>query len=166
MIPKRVAKRHTVSQALVNRNWMADIRGALSVHVLVEYLLIWDLVEDVVLQPDVSDQHLWKFSASGMYSCKSAYNSMFIGTIKFSHWKKIWKSWAPANCEFVIWLAINNWCWTSDRLAKQGLPHQPTCLFSDQDEETINHILSSCVLVQEAWTRILQGLNLNVDLTT
>jgi hypothetical protein len=121
---------------------------------------------DVVLQPDDSDQHLWKFSASGMYSCKSTYNSMFIGTIKFSHWKKIWKSWAPANCEFFIWLAINNRCWTSDRLAKQGLPHQPTCPFSDQDEETINHILSSCVLVQEAWTRILQGLNLNVDLTT
>ncbi|WVZ62647.1 hypothetical protein U9M48_012367, partial [Paspalum notatum var. saurae] len=64
---------------------------------------------------------------------------MFIGTIKFSPWKRIWKTWAPANCRFFIRLAINNRCWTSDRLAKRGLPHPPTCPFCDQASETINH---------------------------
>jgi hypothetical protein len=44
-----------------------------------------------------------------MYNCKSAYNSMFIRTIKFSPWKKIWKSWAPANCKLLYgWQLITN----------------------------------------------------------
>ncbi|WVZ53086.1 hypothetical protein U9M48_004072 [Paspalum notatum var. saurae] len=76
--------------------------------------------------------------------------------------KRIWKSWAPMNCRFFIWLAINNKCWTSDRLAKRGMPHQPACPFCDQAEETINHILVGCVLSMEVWTWILRELRLDV----
>ncbi|WVZ64659.1 hypothetical protein U9M48_014153 [Paspalum notatum var. saurae] len=61
------------------------------------------------------------------------------------------------NCRFFIWLALNNKCWLSDRLAKRGLPHQPACPFCDQAEETINHILAGCVLSREVWTRILKA---------
>ena len=46
------------SQALNNRRWVEDIRGALSVQVLLEYLIIWDLVDGLVLQHDVPDQTL------------------------------------------------------------------------------------------------------------
>jgi hypothetical protein len=60
-----------------------DIKGALTVPVITEYLLIWDLVDGLVLQPDIPDQHRWKLS-SGSYSCRSAYSSMFIRTICFS----------------------------------------------------------------------------------
>jgi hypothetical protein len=89
-------------------------------------------------------------------------NAMFVGTIKFSPWKRIWKTWAPANCKFFIWLAINNRCWTSTRLAKRGLPHQLACPFCDQAAETINHLLSSCGLAREVWTLVLRGLGLGV----
>ena len=157
-IPKRVAKRLTVCQALSNRCWISDIKGALTVQVLAGYLHIWDLVEGAVLQPDTPDKHVWRLSSSGCYSSKSAYNTMFVGTIKFSPWKRIWKTWAPANCKFFIWLAINNRCWTSDRLAKCGLPHQAACPFCNQAPETINHLLSSCVLAREVWASVLHGL--------
>jgi len=40
LIPKRAVKQHTVAQAFDNRCWVADIRGALSVQVLREYLYI------------------------------------------------------------------------------------------------------------------------------
>ncbi|WVZ63074.1 hypothetical protein U9M48_012739 [Paspalum notatum var. saurae] len=161
-IPKKTVQRRTVSQALDNRRWVSDIKGALTVQVLSEYLLVSDLVDGVELQPDTPDQHLWKLSSSGVYSCKSAYDSMFTRTISFSPWKRIWKSWAPMNCRFFIWLAINNKCWTSNRLAKRGLPHQPACPFCDQAEETINHILAGCVLSREVWTWILRELRLDV----
>jgi hypothetical protein len=157
-IPKRIAKRRTVCQALSNRCWISDIKGALTVQVLAGYLHIWDLVEGAVLQPDTPDKHVWRLSSSGCYSSKSAYNAMFVGTIKFSPWKRIWKTWAPANCKFFIWLAINNRCWTSDRLAKCGLPHQAACPFCNQAPETINHLLSSCVLAREVWASVLHGL--------
>jgi len=40
--------------------------------VLTEYLLIWDFVDSMVLDPAVDDQHLWTLSISGKYSSKSA----------------------------------------------------------------------------------------------
>jgi hypothetical protein len=157
-VPKRVIQRRTVSQALSNRGWVADIKGALTVQVLIEFLKVWELVEGIVLHPDVPDHFSWKFSSSGQYSSKSAYNTMFTGSIKFPAWRRIWKTWAPANCKFFIWLAINNRCWTSDRLAKRGLPHQAACPLCDQDVETINHILVSCVFAREVWSLVLNRI--------
>ncbi|WVZ83087.1 hypothetical protein U9M48_030267 [Paspalum notatum var. saurae] len=158
LIPKGIVEQRTVSQALSNRRWVEDIRGALTVQVLLEYLAIWDMVDGLVLQHDVLDQHVWKLSASGSYSSKSAYNAMFVGTIKFSPWRRVWKSWAPPKCKFFMWLAVNNRCWTSDRLARRGLPHQPACPFCDQAEETIHHILGSCVLAREVWVESSKAL--------
>ena len=158
-IPNRLTKRRTVRQAIVNRGWIEDIKGALTVQVLSDYLHIWDLVEGTVLQPRTQYRHVWKLSSTGCYSSKSAYNAMFVGSIKFSPSKRIWKTWAPANCKFFIWLAVNNRCWTSDRLAKRGMPHQPACPLCDQAPETINHLLASCVFVREVWALVLQRLN-------
>jgi hypothetical protein len=73
LIPKRVAKCRTVAQALHNRSWVADNKGAITVQILIEYLLIWDQVDGIFLQPDVQDQYRWEFSQSGTYSSKSAY---------------------------------------------------------------------------------------------
>ena len=42
-------------------------------------------------------------------------------------------------------------CWTSDRLARCGLPHQTTCPFYNQQVETINHILLTCVFARTLW---------------
>lgn len=85
---------------------------------------------------------------------------LFVGTIKFSPCKRVWKSWAPPNYKFSICLVINNRCWTSDRLAKRGLPHQPSCPFCDQVDESIQHILMQCVLTREIWIPVLQKTNL------
>jgi hypothetical protein len=41
-------------------------------------MLIWGLVDDLVLQPTVPDQHKWKLSISGTYSSRSAYNAFFL----------------------------------------------------------------------------------------
>ena len=57
-------------------------------------------------------------------------------------------------------LAINNQCWTADRLAKRGLPHPPACPLCDQAEENIQHTLISCVFARQIWTMIFQKLDL------
>lgn len=118
IIPKRITKTRIVAQALVNWTWVKDITGALKVQIISEYLQVWDLVEGLNLQQGVQDQHTWHLTQSGVYSSKSAYEAFFLGTIKFTPWKRIWKSWAPPRCKFFMWLAINNRCWTAERLAK------------------------------------------------
>jgi hypothetical protein len=60
------AKKRTVADML-ERQWVADIRGALTVDVLAEYLAVWDLRSQLVLQPKVDDNHIWCFSDSGKY---------------------------------------------------------------------------------------------------
>lgn len=60
---------------------------------------------------------------------------------------------------YFTWLASRNRCWTSDRLARRDLPHQPTCPFCDQDVETINHILVSCAFARSVWQMALEALH-------
>ncbi|WVZ82995.1 hypothetical protein U9M48_030188 [Paspalum notatum var. saurae] len=159
-VSKRARKRYTVSQALTNRRWVTDIRGALTVQVLVEYLKIWEMVDDVTLQPGVPDQFLWRFTHSGQYSCQSAYQAFFLGAIKFGPWKRIWKSWAPLRCKFFIWLALKNRCWTADRLAKRGLPRPIICPLCYQEQETMQHLLINCVFSCEIWAIVFTNLGM------
>ena len=58
------------------------------------------MVQEVVLQPKVSDKHKWKFEASGDFSTKSAYRAFFNGVILFEPCRLIWGSWAPRKCKF------------------------------------------------------------------
>jgi hypothetical protein len=62
-----------VAQGLQNHSWVSDLRGALSVQVLVEYLQLWNLVDNLELQQDIPDQHLWWLTNHGDYTSKSAY---------------------------------------------------------------------------------------------
>uniref|UniRef100_A0A8R7P108 Reverse transcriptase zinc-binding domain-containing protein n=1 Tax=Triticum urartu TaxID=4572 RepID=A0A8R7P108_TRIUA len=55
-------------------------------------------------------------------------------------------------------MAARNRCWTSDRLARQGLPHQSACPFCDQGDATINHILHTCMLARSVWFAVLSAL--------
>jgi hypothetical protein len=54
-IPKRIVKRRKVKEALLNRRWISDIKGALTVRVLVEYLKLWDSLSEIELQPNIID---------------------------------------------------------------------------------------------------------------
>lgn len=85
-VPKRTAKRRTVAQALQSRTWVGDIKGVLSVPVLLEYLQIWDIMDGIVLQDSELDQFKWKLTQSGSYSSKSAYAAYFIGTTRIGPW--------------------------------------------------------------------------------
>jgi hypothetical protein len=55
-----------VREALTNDSWLEDIQSYYSVAVLSEYLDVWDLLQEVVLQPGVEDVHKWRFEASGV----------------------------------------------------------------------------------------------------
>lgn len=46
-------------------------------------------------------------------------------------------------------------------LAKRGLPHPTACLLCDQAEESIQHLLVSCVFSRQVWFLILHHLNLD-----
>jgi hypothetical protein len=59
-----------------------------------------------------------------------------------------------------LWLAIRNRCWTADRLAKRGLSHPDKCPLCDQLDETIQHLLTTCVVARQVWFKLFAPLNL------
>jgi hypothetical protein len=120
---------------------------------------IWELVDGIVTQQDTHDQTNIDGNCP-LQVLTTAYDAYFLGTISFAPLKRIWKSWVPMKCKFFICLATNIRCWTSDWLAKRGLPHPPACPLCDQADETIQHILVSCVFSREVRTLVLRNLNL------
>jgi hypothetical protein len=122
-IPKRYVNNRTVQEAILTRRWVSGIKGALSVGVLIEYLQLWDLLSEVELQPETEDNHIFSIAPLGIYSAKSAYEGLFLGSSSFGHYERVWKTWAPPKCRFFIWLVAHNRCWTADRLAKRGMNH-------------------------------------------
>jgi hypothetical protein len=160
-IPKRVINCRTVQEAIVSAKWISDIRGALSVGVLTDYLQLWDLISGIELQPEVDDKHTFSIASNGVYSAKSAYEGLFLGSVTFEHYKRIWKSWALPKCRFFLWLVAHKRCWTADRLAKRGLNHPEKCLLCDQEEENIDHLLVQCSFSREFWYLLLRKFGLH-----
>jgi hypothetical protein len=159
-INKKAVRSRTFQEAINGSSWVLDIRGNFSSMVFSEFFQIWDLVREVRLLSDVPDQHIWTPSSSGSYSSKSAYDHFMMGKVGFAPAELIWRSWAPPRCKFFLWLATRDRCWTADRLAKRGLDHPVQCPLCDQEDETVHHLLISCVFSREVWFRIFSLVNL------
>lgn len=59
-----------------------------------------------------------------------------------------------------MWLATYSRCWTADRLAKRGMDHPERCPLCDQEDETIQHILTSCSFSKTVWFQTLSKVSL------
>jgi hypothetical protein len=127
----------------------SDIQGNLIAAIILEYIELWDLLEEIQLQQEVDDTYVWRLDASGQYSARSAYEYLFLGATMFKPFERIWKSWAPPKYKLFMWLAAHKRCWTSDQLAQWGLPHPEHCPLCDQEDETLDHLLVSCVFTRQ-----------------
>jgi hypothetical protein len=159
-VPARFRKLRTVHEKLSSGIWTNDVRNDLSDIAFLQFTCIWTTVQDIQLVPGVVDLHIWTPSSSGAFSSKSAYERFFVGAVNFEPADRIWKTWAPTKCKFFLWLAALNRCWTVDRLARRGLEHLERCPLCDQEDETVQHLLASCVFAREVWAHILSKVGL------
>ncbi|GJN05773.1 hypothetical protein PR202_ga23437 [Eleusine coracana subsp. coracana] len=87
---KRIAaKTRTVQQALQGNQWLHDFGRGLAVCTIGEFLLLWDLIQDVQLAPGVQDEHRWRFSSTRQFSSRSAYLTFFNGSTAFEPHKRL-----------------------------------------------------------------------------
>lgn len=121
---------------------------------------MWDLVQQVQLQPGTPDMHQWVPEPSGKFSSRSAYLRFFTGSTEFLTYHCLWRAWAPLRAKMFLWLAIADRCWTTDRLARRGLQHPELCPLCDQEPETIQHMLIQCVVAREVWFLALTQVGL------
>lgn len=110
------------------------------------------------IQPTTSDTVYWAWEKDGKFSARSVYAAKFAGLQVTPTAVFTWKFKAPLRKRFFVWLAIKDRCWTSDRLARRGLPHQASCPLCSQHDETMTHIMIGCVFAREVCTKVCLAL--------
>jgi hypothetical protein len=85
-----------VAQGLPNDSWVRDIKGALTVQVILDFFLVWDATHNLVFQNEVQDMFLWKWTNDHRFSTASAYRAFFIGQIEIPGAKLLKKAHAPS----------------------------------------------------------------------
>ena len=158
VIGPRIKKTRTVAQALQANRWTKDISGALTVQVILDYLLVWDLMRGVNLVDDRPDRLCWKWTADKVFSSSSAYRSFFIGQHPVEGATLLRKVRAPAKCKFFIWLVLHDRCWTADRRKRHGLQQNDSCTLCAQASETIDHLLICCPFSRELWYNLFRRI--------
>ena len=137
-------KTRTVAQALEGDRWITDISGALTVQVILDYLIVWDMTREVHLLDDRADRLCWKWTADKVFSTSSAYQSFFIGQHPVEGERLLGKVRAPSKSKFCIWLVLHDRCWIAAQRKRHGLHDDDCCALCAQSSETINHLLIEC----------------------
>jgi len=161
-VPPLTRRKRTVAQGLPNNAWARDITGALTVQVLIDYLLVWDLIRqgNFTLTTDVPDNFRWKWTSDGTFTTASAYQAFFVGQHALPGARELKRTKAPGRCKFFLWLAMHDRCWTAVRRKRHNLQDNDSCNLCDQQPEEISHLLLSCVFARETWFLVLRQCNL------
>lgn len=122
--------------------------------VLIEYVQLWDKVNSVQLQPHTPDRLVWKWTTSGEHPSSSAYRAFFAGTTSLLGAKEVWRASAPPKVKFFFWLALHGRLWMVERRKRHDLQQDAACALCDQANESIDHLLASCVFSLEVWHRL------------
>ena len=127
-------------------------------------VLLWDRLADFPLAPDSDDELSWKWTASGGYTASSAYLALHNGATQLNGADRIWKTWAPLQVKFFLWLAVKHRHWTSDRRLRHGLTADPIYRHCDQENESSDHIIFRCSYSLQVWWVFLAPLHFH-DIT-
>ncbi|KAE8787790.1 Serine/threonine-protein kinase SMG1 [Hordeum vulgare] len=152
-----------VAEGLAGRAWVQDIAGAMGPLATMQYIELWRRVHLIALA-DQPDKLRWRWTANGLYSAKSCYDALFLGCTSSPHAALTWKTWASLSVKFFMWLALQDRCWTSERLARHGLPHPLACVLCDQAPKSMQHLLIGCPFSR--WHGVFSKLRLTATMPT
>jgi len=96
----RAGKRRLVKDGLMLNRWARDVEGALTAQVLCQFLRVWHLMQNVVLNPLQADRFVWRWSSDGKYFASSTYRAFFNGSTSLLGAKELWRAKVPPKVKF------------------------------------------------------------------
>jgi hypothetical protein len=149
-------KSRTIADAMNEGHWISDIMHNVTIPLIVDYMLLWELVEAAAFNSEDSgeDQIFWTRASSGEYTTKSAYLMQFDGGVRSRFPIDVWNVWAPSRCRFFLWLMLQNHVWIADRLMQREWPNQYFCPFCIRNMEIVAHLFTECPVVRQLWLEI------------
>jgi hypothetical protein len=124
--------------------------------VIVQYIEIRQRLQNVQVNPKITDIYWWRWEPSGVYSCRSAYSIMFAGQSAILGAALLWKSRAPSKCRFFMWALLLDRCWMVERRHRHDLCSSDECTLCSQAPEHVDHLFLQCAFSREVWFRVLQ----------
>jgi hypothetical protein len=128
------------------------------VPVIMQYLHVRALVDEVALDSTRPDLFHWRWSPSGLYSASSAYQATFQGHTTLFRARELWKVEVPNKCHMFIWLVLQDRCWTAERRRRHGLQDDDDYAFCSQLAESIDHLLVGCPFSREVWFKCFRRI--------
>lgn len=117
---------------------------------MTEFVILWDLIQQVNLS-DSQDEIVWRWTAHGEYTAKSAYAIQFKGAYCTFDAQAIWKAQVEGKHRFFCWLSLQSKILTADKLLLRNWPCNPICALCQQEEETAKHLCILCPFALQVW---------------
>jgi hypothetical protein len=153
-------KNISVHDAISDNRWMRGLHRISENTEIRQFSSLWSKVQQVALDPMVSDSISWVWHNSKTYSASSAYQCQFLGSVSPFQFDKMWAAKVEAKCKFFMWLWLRGRILTSNNLAVRGIPHDDICTLCDQEVETPSHLILSCPFARSVW--YLVGTDLGI----
>ncbi len=99
----------------------------------------------------------WRWSSSGRFSARSAYNFLIFDRVDDHRILQLWQIKIHLRIKIFLWLAARNRILTADLLAKKGWHRPSICLLCCGNVEDLEHLFFRCPYARIVWSRILHG---------
>jgi hypothetical protein len=87
---------------------------------------------------------------------KPSHATLSFGQASVLGTKELWKTRAPNNFCFFVWLVMLDRCWTAECLHRHGIRSTVDCILCCQHMETIDHLVMQCAFTHEVWFKSLR----------
>ena len=154
LFQKTHRKKISVQKALENNRWIDHIYPPNSHAEVSEFADLWEAIKDTQLINNMEDDIRWRWTESGEYTTKSAYEIQFQGTFSKLRIMPIWKAKTEPKCRFFAWTLMHKKILTANNLMKRGWTDDPICKLCTNDQETPTHLCKDCPFTKEVWELI------------
>ena len=107
------------------------------------------------------DEIYWKWTSSGEYTTKSAYQIQFDESFAKIKIFPIWKARAEWKCRFFAWTLLHPKILTSNNLSKRNWLHDPICKVCKFNPETLSHLCKDYIFIKEVWSIVRNWFSLS-----
>ena len=129
-----------------------------SFELMAQFIVLWDAVQQIQLT-DRPDEIVWRWSANGTYTSKSAYLAQMRGTFCNFDAQAIWHAPTEEKHRFFSWLLVKEKILTADKLLARNWPCESNCVLCDQVTEIAAHLCLQCPFAKQVWLLVNSWTN-------
>ncbi|KAK1314545.1 hypothetical protein QJS10_CPA06g00554 [Acorus calamus] len=132
-----------------------------------EYEELLEVLQLSRVVPGNSDDAVWKVASGSGFTMKSGYDWLRkdqpVLAVTAAKQREVWGCKAPPKVKIFLWILYQKKILTRCRLARWVSGLEVLCALCGEEEESADHLFTSCRLVRWAWERMKVASGMDVD---